>query len=242
MSLNKKDIRLGKSRYLVIDLTEPLKEGLEVYPGDPKPQKQVFSNIQETGYQHHIYKISDHSFHPHGDAPKHQNLDLQDKGFDSFGLDYCFNSACLIDLSIVPQAEDFNGIKYLVKVNEEHLKPFRELFSKKQAILIRTGYDRWLEENRPHQPANLPYLTKQAAELIASFNNIKVIGIDSLTVDLVGSHDSHRVLKNMLIVESLVHLYEIPEKARDNFDLQTSPVRINGATGGPIIAYAFISL
>jgi len=110
------------------------------------------------------------------------------------------------------------------------------------AVLIRTGYDKWLEANKPHIPESLPYLNKEAAEFLASFKNIKVIGIDSLTIDPVGSHNSHQTLKSLLIVESLVHLCEIPKEARNNFDLQTSPVRIVGATGGPIAAYAFISL
>ena len=94
--MNRKEIKSGKNKFLVIDLTEPLKEETEVYPGDPKPKKEVFSDIKQTGYQHHTYKLGDHNFHPHGDAPKHQNPEMQDKGFEIFGLDYSFNSACLI--------------------------------------------------------------------------------------------------------------------------------------------------
>lgn len=243
MSVNKKEIKLGNTKYLVIDLTEPLKEGTEVYPGDPKLEKEVFSDIHKTGCQHHIYKLSDHHFHPHGDALNHQNMD-SDKGFESFGLEYCFNSACLIDLSDSQEAREFEGIKYLVEVKKKHLEPFAKLFSQKEAVLIRTGYDRWLEANKPHIPKNIPYLIKDAAEFLASFNNIKVIGIDSLTVDACREkpiHVAHQTLKNKLIVESMVHLYEIPQEARENFDLQTSPVRIVGATGGPVIAYAFIA-
>lgn len=240
--MNKKEVQLGKHKYLVIDLTEPLKEETEVYPGDPKPEKEIFSDITKTGWQHHIYKIGDHNFHPHGDAPKHQNPEMQDKGFEIFGLDFCFNSACLVDLSDAQDAQEIDGIKYLIKVKKEYLEPFAKLFSQKKAILIRTGYDKWLETNKPHIPEKLPYFTKEAAEFIASLNNIKVVGTDSLTVDPVDIHDAHQILKNTMIVESLVHLYEIPEKARNNFNLQTSPVKIVGATGGPIVAYAFIEI
>mgnify|MGYP001568909698 CR=1 FL=1 len=240
MSLNKKEIKLGNNRYLAIDLTEPLKEETEVYPGDPKPEKEVFSDIQRTGYQHHIYKLGDHNFHPHGDAPNHQNPELQNRGFEIFGLEHCFNPACLIDLSETPEAKEFDGIKYLIEVKKEYLEPLTEIISQKSAVLIRTGYDKWVEMNRPHRPENLPYLNKEAAEFIASFDKIKVVGIDSLTIDPVGSHIAHQILKNILIVESLVHLYEIPSESKNNFDLQTSPIRITGATGGPIVAYAFI--
>lgn len=240
MSANKKEIKLGHSKYLVIDLAEPLKENLEVYPGDPKPLKGVFRDINKTGYQHHTYRLGDHNFHPHGDAPKHQNIDLQNQGFEVFDLEYCFNSACLIDLSDSHEAEEFDNIKYLVEVKKEHLKPHSKIFSKKKAILIRTGYDRWLEANKKHLPGKIPYLNKEAADFLSEFKNIKVIGIDSLTIDPSGKHYAHQKFKELLIVESLVHLYDIPKNSRDDFDLQTSPIRIVGATGGPIIAYAFI--
>ena len=239
--MNKKEIKLGNPKFLVIDLTQPLSLDVEVYPNDPKPEREVFSDIK-TGYEHYIHKIGDHNFQPHGDAPNHQNPELKDRGIEVFGLDYCFNKACLIDLSDSQEAKDFDGIKYLVEVKKEHLEPFAKQLSQISAVLIRTGYDKWIEANKPHTPKNLPYLSKDAAEFIASFDKIKVVGIDSLTVDPVKSHISHQILKNTLIVESLVHLHEIPLDSRLNFDLMSSPVKIVGATGGPVIAYAFIEL
>ncbi len=242
MSANKKEIRLGNTNYLVIDLTQPLGLNVEVYPGDPEPKRKVFSDIQKTGWHHYIHEIGDHNFQPHGDAPNHQNPELQNEGIEIFGLDYCFNSACLIDLSNSPEAKKFDGINYLVEVKKKHLEPFSEHLSQVGAVLIRTGYDKWLEANKPHTPENLPYLNKDTAEFVASFDNINVVGIDSLTIDSVGKHTSHQLLKEKMIVESLVHLYEIPAEAREKFDLQTSPIRIVGATGGPVVAYAFIEL
>lgn len=242
----KKTIKLGKRKYMVIDLSEPLGEDSEVYPGDPRPEKIVFSEIQKTGCRHHIYKLGDHLFHPHGDAPSHQNPELQNKGFETFGLEYCFNPSFMIDLSNSDEAKKFDGVKYLVEVKINHLEPFKKILSRKRAFIIRTGYDKWLEKNKKHVPKNIPYLSKSAAGYLAGFGNIKVVGTDSITIDPCGNdkpvHDAHQTLKNKLIVESLVHLYEIPLQSRKNFDLQTSPVRIIGATGGPIVAYAFIEL
>ena len=242
---NKIRIKLGNSDYLVVDLTEPLREDVEVYPGDPKPKKQVFSDIRKTGFQHHVYCLSDHCFHPHGDAPSHQNKELRHKGFESYGIEFCFNPACLIDLSNSKAAKNSNGIKYLLEIRKEHLVPYSQIMAKKGAVVIRTGYDRWIESNRPHKPKNIPYLSKSAAEFIAGFKNIKVVGTDSITFDPCEKkpvHFAHQALKGNLIVESMVHLYEIPAKARSSFYLQTSPVRIVGATGGPIAAYAFIEV
>ncbi len=243
MVANKREIFLDNIKFLAIDLTEPLRLDTEVYPGDPKPQRKVFSDIKKTGWQHFIHEIGDHNFHPHGDAKSHQNSDMQNNGLEFFNKpEYVFNSACMIDLSGVPEAKKIGEIQYLVEVEEKHLKPYSKILSDRGAVLIRTGYDKWLEANKPHVPANLPYLNKSAAELLNSFDNIKVVGIDSLTVDPVGSHVSHQTLKHKFIVESLVHLYEIPSSSRNSFDLQTKPVVIEGATGGHVVAYAFIKL
>lgn len=92
------------------------------------------------------------------------------------------------------------------------------------------------------RPKKIPYLNQDVAEFIAGFKSIKVVGIDSITIDPAGSHTAHKILKNNLIVESLVHLYKIPKDKRKDFYLQTSPVKIVGATGGPIVAYVFIQL
>ncbi len=235
-------IRIGSGYYMVIDLTQPLDLDVEVYPGDPKPQKEVFSDIGETGYQHHVYRLGDHNFHPHGDAPSHQNPEMKEVGFETFDISYCFNRACMIDVSDAEGSGSADGVRYLTRIEKTHLEPYADRLKGVGAAVVRTGYDRWLESNRPHAPANIPYQTEEASRFIASFDDIRVVGIDSITIDPPGSHASHRVLKEKLIVESLVHLYEIPTGDRSGFDLQTTPVRIVGATGGPVVAYAFLEM
>lgn len=240
--MQSKVIKLGSKEFLVIDLTHPLSLDQEVYPGDSKVKRTVFSDIKKTGFHHYMHEIGDHHFQPHGDAPNHQNPELIDQGFEVFDLDFCFNPAFMIDLSNSDRAQTVNGIQFLVEITKDDLMHFENLFVEKGAVLLRTGYDKWLEKNLPHNPELLPYLTPEAAEYLASLNNLKVVGTDSLTVDPDGSHIAHQFLKEKLIVESMVHLHEIPENAKLGFDLQTSPVKIVGATGGPIIANAFIEL
>jgi kynurenine formamidase len=229
-----KIVNLGGVEFLVISLSESLRQDVKGYPGDPQLEKEIFSDIEETGYNHYVWRVSDHIFRPHGDAPKHQNKDR--RGFECWDLDYFFNSALMIDLSDF--GEEIDGITYLTQVETKHLLPYENLLSKKGAVIIRTGYDRWLESNRDHD--QVPYLTSEAGEYISTFCNLKVFGTDSLTVDRSGSHYVHQWFKDLLIVESLVNLYGIPKNYRESFDLQTSTVSINGATGGPVSAFAFI--
>lgn len=226
---NKKSITIGNENYLVIDLTQPLRLDLAVYPGDPKPTRRIFAERKKNGWEHYTHEIGDHCFQPHGDAPKHYSDN--NTGFEKFNLEYCFNKACMVDLS--------GSNSTILEVSRNHLREKEKLLKNVGALVIRTGYDRHLEGNKPHAK-QIPHLSKEAAEYIASFKNIKVIGIDTLSVDPCGHQECHRLLKDKMIVESLVHLHLIPDRARTDFTLQTSPIIIHGATGGPVLAYAFV--
>jgi len=235
-------INLGGINFLAIDLTQELDERIQVFPGDPKPEKQIFSTFAETGYQHYIFKLGDHVFQPHADAPNHQNGHMQDKGIEIFNHQkYIFNSACLIDVSCYQNSEKHCGIRYLQKVTEKELLPWKNSIKKVGAVVVRTGYDKWLENHKKHNPQKIPYLSNDAAEFIASFPNINVFGIDSLTIDAIGNNFAHRMLtQRLLTLESLVHLDRIPIANAENFTLQTKPITIVGATGAPVVAYAYI--
>jgi kynurenine formamidase len=238
---NNKIINIGDSKFLIIELTKTLKLDIEVFPGDPKPKRMLYSDIKK-GWHHYIHCIGDHLFQPHADAPNHQNPELQNKGIECFDLDYSFNEACLLDVSKSKESKEFDGIQYTIEIKKEDLTPFSNLISKRNAVVFRTGYDLWLESNKPHKADKIPYLNKEAAEFIGLFDNIKVVGIDSLTVDPSQSHVAHQIFKDKLIVESMPFLHKIPKESQGSFLLQTSPVKIKGATGAPVIAYAFIKM
>jgi len=242
MSEYARHISIGSNNYLVIDLTQPLGLDQKGYPGDSRPGRRILSDIQHDGWHHYSHDIADHTFHPHCDAPNHFQPDRQSEGMEIYGLEWAFHKACLIDLSNSADIEVHEGIRYLREINVCHLRSFSQWLQDAEAIVIRTGYDRFIEANILHQPGTMPYLTADAALFLAGFENIRVTGIDSLTVDAYGKQTSHMALKRMMIVESLVHLYEIPQEAHIRFTLQTSALRIEGATGGPVIAYAFIEI
>lgn len=235
-------IRLSGIKYRIINLTEPLRENTEVFPGDPKPQKTVFLSFKKGDCRYNTYSIGDHNYHPHGDAPNHQNPGYKNRGFEFWDLDFVFNKACLIDLSESKDSIKLKGITYLKKITGKHILPYISQIEKSSALILRTGYDKWLESNKKHIPGNIPYIDESAVDMISKFKTLKVIGTDSLTIDGIGKSYAHRRFKDKLIVECLVNLYGIPKKHSFDFYLQTSPIAIIGATGGPILAYAYISL
>lgn len=234
-------IQIADQKLSIINLTEPLREDVSVFPGDPTPKKNVIASIDKDFCQYHSYTLGDHHFHPHGDAPNHHNPEYKDRGFEYWNLDYAFNQAILIDLSKSPEACSSSEISFLTHITREHLAPFTQNLKQCGAIVIRTGYDRWVESNFPHHVEKIPYLNPDAANFLADFPNLKVIGIDSLTIDKPGENYSHRKLRDKFIVECLVHLYCIPDHSRNSFLLQTSPIAIVGATGGPVAAFAYIA-
>lgn len=236
------EITLGGIRFAVIDLMKPFSLETEVFPGDPKPKRKIVSEIKNTGWEHYIHEIADHHFQPHADAPKHYLPELQNHDILYFDFDYIFNTAILIDLSGNGNAEKHQGIRFLKKITQKELEPYHKLLNQKGAVIIRTGYDKWLEANFPNYEKLIPYFTPEAAEYLSLFKNIKIVGTDSLNVDPPESNRAHRFFKNKMIVEGLVNLSAIPQNKRDNFDIQTSPLKISGATGSPVTAFAFIKL
>ena len=235
-------ILLGDVKYKIINLTEPLKMDVEVFPGNPKPRKEIFRKYSKNSSRYNIYSIGDHIFHPHGDAPNHQNAEDRDLGFECWDLDFVFNKACMIDLSEDKEAIKINGNKYVTIITKKNLEPFRKYFPGKNAIIVRTGYDKVVQSNQKHIRKNIPYFDKSAVDFILEYTKLKVIGIDSLTIDGPGEKYAHQQFKEKLIVEALVNLSNIPRKNRLQFDLQTSPIAIVGATGGPVLTYAYIAI
>ena len=239
---NSKVVNLGGAQFKIVKLYEPMLENVAVYPGDPVLKKEVIKDIKQDGCNLFRYSVCNHAFHPHADAPKHQNIDMAEIGIESFGMDSFFNSAFMIDLSSSKRAITVNGVRYLRQILMEDLESYKDLFAEKSSVIIRTGYDKYIESNQKHIADKIPSISLDAAKFMASCNNLNVIAVDSLTVDDVDSNEIHKLLKDKLIVESMVHSYNIPDRNRKEFDLQTSTVSIIGATGGPVTAFAYIRI
>jgi len=232
-------ISLGNIRVLVVDLTRPLTLNQQGYPGDSPPERIPVADISIDGWHQYSHIIGDHIFQPHCDAPNHFQSDRQQEGMEIYDLSWTFHRACLIDLSFTPETTVKEGIRFLVRITREQLEPYALLLAEREALLIRTGYGLWLTANKPNEPDLLPCLEPEAALYLASFPTLRVIGLDSLTVDAYGAQASHLALSRKMILEGVAHLDEIPAASLTDFTLQTSPVRIVGATGGPVIAYAW---
>lgn len=238
------EISFGGQAMEIVDLTLPLSLETEVFPGDPPVSREVFAGIQETGFEHYVHRLGDHVFTPHADAPKHQNPDCQEDGVEVWGPEYEFNRALLIDLQSDPGAIEIDSIRFLPRIERSHLEPHENEIRAVTAVVVRTGIEEWRLAGRSFRPETVPGFSADAGEYLAGHENLRVIGTDSLTVDVVRPespiHSVHQSFKRKLIVESLTHLGRIPKRDRPDFLLQTALVKIQGATGCPVVARAFL--
>lgn len=56
--------------HVIVDLTVPLEEGMEVYPGDPEVRIREWASIRKDGYFMNVLSIGEHTG-THVDAPAH---------------------------------------------------------------------------------------------------------------------------------------------------------------------------
>ncbi len=238
-------VNIGGRTVYVIDLTLTVGTETPVFPGDPDIAREVVSRIEDTGIEHYLHRLGDHVFVPHADAPNHQNPELKALGVEAYGPEYEFNEAVVIDLADADEAQEVDSIRMLRTVDVAHLEPHADALRAMSAVVVRTGAELWRLSGRPFPPEAIPGFTAEAGAFLAGFENLRVVGTDSLTVDifdpLLPRHAVHQALKEKLIVESLVHLHEIPEASRKRFLLQTALVKIHGATGCPVVARAWLT-
>jgi arylformamidase len=105
------------------------------------------------------------------------------------------------------------------------------------AVLLYTGWDRfWGEE----AALDHPYLAEDAARALVG-RGVTLVGTDAFNVDssTAGTTHAHEILlgADVLIVENLTRL-EVLEPGRP-FTCAFVPLRLEGADGSPIRAFAF---
>ncbi len=107
-----------------------------------------------------------------------------------------------------------------------------------RAVLIRTGWD--VHWRTPQYGENAPFLTRSAAEFLASVQPA-LVGIDSLNIDdqSDGIRPAHTLLlqAEIPIAEHLCRLEKLPSSG---FRFHCVPVKFRGVGSFPVRAYAVI--
>ena len=233
----------------VIDLSYAISEGMNKYPKDPSPQVEIIPARDENGAIYSGFTVLHLKSHhgTHIDAPAHKISG--GKTIDQYTPEKFIATAGLVDLtkyatcSIAPRG-------FVEVVEPEMLETEINLMDKffpiqsMEALILRTGYDQTIN-SWAKSSGVFPYLSPKAAEYICSLNlPLKLIGIDSQSVDKRSSNSEvHRefLSRDILVLETLVNLHTLADKAKDKlFQLHAAPVNYLKADAAQCRAYAII--
>ncbi len=201
----------------IIDISLPLNEQTIVYPGNPSFSLE---KIQSPGGSQ-LAKISlgTHSG-THADAPAHVFAD--GKNIDELPLDNFVGPCQVLDVSQCQEA-----------VSRECLEKFN--ITAGARVLLKTK-----NSERGYQEfyTDYIYLAGDAAQYLAD-KNIKLVGIDYLSVKQKGSPDNtpHTALlkKNISILEGI----NLNNVEPGEYFLVAAPLALTGADGSPVRALLF---
>jgi len=212
----------------IIDLTLTISNRIPTFPGSPQPNFIPWEKIKDDGYNLELLFLSSHTG-THLDAPYH----FLEKG------------AKIHEISLKKLVSNAVLIKSRKKSNESVTKTDIQKFEKKHgkiasfsSVIFYTGWQRNLQKK--YYFTKNPGLSVSAAKYLAS-KKVSLVGIDSPSIDLGtdSKFSVHQIFakKGILIVENLANLEKIKSS---KFHLVVLPLKLNGATGSPVRAIAFV--
>jgi arylformamidase len=223
-----------------VDLTYELKNGMTIYPGNPKPSFQEFMTIQKEGVNLMEIRMGSHTG-THVDAPHH--FIGQGKTVDELPIDRYSGLATVLDFSTKTYG---NGItdSDLEATFESSLVLSKERDQTEIVILYTGCSEEWNSKVRASVAKNYTYLDKTGAEWLVRKNKnggrkrIKCVGIDFLSVEKFGSKEAatHKTLlrNDVLPIEALNN--EVSRFIGKQFLLLCFPLKIKGADGAAVRA------
>jgi kynurenine formamidase len=207
----------------IVDLSLVLNSSTPIYPGDPKPNINVATTIENEGYNLFNVNIGTQTG-SHIDAPYH--FDNNGITVDNIDLTLCFGTGFVIDVSHKASNEE---------ITLEDIVPFSQAIDNCSIVLFKTCWDskRGTDEFFEH-----PYLSKKGAEYLFS-KGIKTLAIDTINIDKTGGssfpvHDLYAKEKG-IIAENLANFSGI-----DFNDpiISILPLKLEGCDGSPVRAVA----
>ncbi|PPB49272.1 cyclase family protein [Arthrobacter pityocampae] len=209
----------------IVDLSQPIHTGMQVYPGDPEVTLTTVATVVEDGYQVASLHAGSHTG-THLDAPLHsipggRAVDGIDLGrlVGPARIVRCTGLAARATIewsSVADQLQDLDGIAMVL---------FRTDWSE------HFGSDRYLEH---------PVLAAEVAERLLEAG-ITVVGVDTLNPDATLDNDDelpfHAVFLGAdgVIVENLTNLAQV---TWDRPLVSVLPLALAGTDGAPIRAVA----
>lgn len=210
----------------IIDLTHSIANDMTVYPGGPKPQNKIVSNVTDNGYKETEIHIRSHNG-THMDSPNHVFED--GISLDKIDVINFVGTAALIDCSSL---EEGGVITY------DFIEKNKEAIDNSEFIVFRTDWSKYW--NTDKYLSNYPIISDEVVDFILTSNK-KGIAFDTISVDPIDASvlaKHHRILENnILIFENLTNLDLIDS---DTFVFCALPLKFENSDGAPIRAIAML--
>ena len=208
-----------------IDLSQVIKTGMQVFPGDPEVTIKE-ELCHESDYCHVDYIHMGSHTGTHIDAPYHFIKD--GKRITDFPTDKFVGNGVVID--VTQKCEDESIEIHDVRDYEINSGDFVIFHSGFSAFF---GTDKYIRH---------PYISGDTAMYLAN-KDISIIGVDFLNVDPTHYEkwDAHPIFlsKDILIVENLTNLNML--KKRRSYIFSFMPLNLADSDGSPIRAYATLA-
>lgn len=211
----------------IVDLSQPLHPGTQVYPGDPEFRTEQAATVASDGFNVLHVHMGTH-VGTHVDAPYHLFPDAQ--RLDELSLEQFCGPAVIADV---------RGKRSREPIDRPDLEPFADRLRPGAILVIHTGWSRHFGT-----PLYLdhPWLTVNAARLAVDLG-VRSLAVDTLNPDEtspLGELPVHRVVLGAggVIVENLTNLAAIDEP--EPF-VSFFPIHLVGADGAPVRAVALPS-
>jgi kynurenine formamidase len=208
-----------------IDLSHEIRDGMDQYPGDPRPVRLIRECLH--GPDPYMVTSLELGCHvgTHVDAPLHFGPDQA--GVDRLPLAACAGPARVLDVRTAATAGPLTAT--VLPVDWRCDVDF---------LLLHTGWSRhW---GTPRYYANWPRLTVDlAARLVGA--GLKGVGIDGPSIDDLDRREGHDLFAaaGMINLENLTGLDALP---CDPFLLVALPLKLQGTEGSPVRAAALLDL
>ena len=210
----------------IIDLTHSIANDMTVYPGGPKPQNKIVSNVTDNGYKETEIHIRSHNG-THMDSPNHVFED--GISLDKIDVINFVGTAALIDCSSLEEG----GI-----ITYDFIEKNKEAIDNSEFIVFRTDWSKYW--NTDKYLGNYPVISDEVVDFILTSNK-KGIAFDTISVDPIDASvlaKHNRILENnILIFENLTNLDLIDS---DTFVFCALPLKFENSDGAPIRAIAML--
>ncbi len=212
-----------------VDLSHPLGDDTDVYPGDPEVRLEPHATIAADGFNLLAVRMGSQSG-THVDAPFH--FAAEGARVDELPLALFAGPAVVVDASDLPPRG---------RIDRRHLDPVEGRLHEGVILLFRTG---WSSRYGTHAYSDHPYLDADACSW-ALDHGVRTFGLDAPSIDETPSAESpgvgypcHRLIAAAggVICENLTRLEAV---TFDDPFVSLFPIPLRGADGAPVRAVAF---